>query len=186
VLNAIKAGLRQTTAPYVLTFPADDDYNAPRLNTMIEKADSGFDIVCGSRFMKGGCMEDCPPLKAFLVTSAAWFLCHIARVPTHDSTNGLRLFSRRVIEQIPIESRVGFAFSIELLVKTHRLGWPIAEIPFSWHERTAGKSRFRTLHWIPAYMQWLRYAMATTYLRRRAQVGTNPAAPVANSAWTNK
>jgi glycosyltransferase involved in cell wall biosynthesis len=182
VMAAIRAGLAQTTAPFVMTFPADDDYNAPRLNAMIEKAETGYDIICGSRFMRGGCMEDCPLLKAVLVRSAAMFLVYIARVPTHDATNGLRLFSRRVIDEIPIESQVGFAFSIELLVKCHRLRWPIGEVPFSWHERTAGKSRFRTLHWIPQYMQWLRYALATTYLRR----GRSAAAPRTDSVWTNK
>jgi hypothetical protein len=131
---------------------------------MLEKAQSGYDIVCGSRFMPGGCMEDCPWLKAILVRVAAFGMYYVARVPSHDATNGLRLFSRRVADQIPIESQAGFAFSIELLVKCHRLGWPIGEVPFSWHERTAGRSRFQTLNWIPAYMHWVYYALATTWL----------------------
>ena len=167
VLDAIRAGLRKTTAPVVLTFPADDDYNAPRINAMMEKAQSGCDIVCGSRFIPGGCMEDCPWLKAFLVRTAAFCMYYMARVPSHDATNGLRLFSRRAIDQIPIESQVGFAFSIELLVKCHRLGWRIGEVPFLWHERKAGKSRFRTLRWMPAYLHWAFYALATTWLRKR-------------------
>jgi glycosyltransferase involved in cell wall biosynthesis len=167
VLDAIRAGLRRTDAPFVLTFPADDDYNAARINAMIEKAESGCDIVCGSRFIPGGCMTNCPWLKATMVRTSAFFMYHIARVPSHDSTNGLRLFSRRVIDRIPIESQIGFAFSIELLVKCHRLGWPIGEVPFLWHERTAGKSRFRTLRWMPAYLHWVYYALATTWLRRR-------------------
>ena len=166
VLDAIRAGLRQTTAPFVLTFPADDDYNAPRINAMIQKAQSGDDIVCGSRFISGGYMKDCPWLKAFLVRIAAFFMYYIARVPSHDATNGLRLFSRRVIDQIPIESQVGFAFSMELLVKCHRMGWRISEVPFLWLERKAGKSRFRTLRWIPAYLRWVFFALATTWLRR--------------------
>jgi dolichol-phosphate mannosyltransferase len=166
VLDAIRAGLRQTTAPFVLTFPADDDYNAPRINAMIQKAQSGDDIVCGSRFISGGCMKDCPLLKAFLVRTAAFFMYYIARVPSHDATNGLRLFSRRVIEQIPIESQVGFAFSMELLVKCHRMGWRISELPFLWRERKVGKSRFRTLRWIPAYLKWVFFALATTWLRK--------------------
>jgi dolichol-phosphate mannosyltransferase len=166
VLDAIRAGLRQTTAPFVLTFPADDDYNAPRINAMIQKAQSGDDIVCGSRFISGGCMKDCPLLKALLVRTAAFFMYYIARVPSHDATNGLRLFSRRVIDQIPIESQVGFAFSMELLVKCHRMGWRISELPFLWRERKMGKSRFRTLRWIPAYLKWAFFALATTWLRR--------------------
>jgi hypothetical protein len=149
---------------------------------MLEKAEAGYDVVCGSRFMRGGCMEHCPWLKAVLVRTAALFMYYIARVPSHDATNGLRLFSRRLIDHVPIESQVGFAFSIELLVKCHRLGWPIAEVPFSWHERTAGKSRFRTLRWIPAYLRWLNYALATSWLRR----GRITTAPEGDSVWTNK
>ena len=80
---------------------------------------------------------------------------YVARVPTHDATNGLRLFSRRVVQQIPVESEAGFTYSIELLVKVHRLGWPIAETPFLWRERTAGQSRFRVLKWLPGYLRWV-------------------------------
>ena len=60
-----------------------------------------------------------------------------------DPSNGLRLFSRRVIDEIAVESDSGFCYSIELLVKCHRLGWPIGEVPIEWYERTAGQSRFR-------------------------------------------
>ncbi len=166
VLEAIRAGLGQTTAPFVLTFPADDDYNAPRINAMMEKAAAGCDIVCASRLMRGGCMVGCSWVKAALVRTAAFLLYHIGRLPTHDPTNGLRLFSRRVIEQLPSESQVGWAFSLEWLVKCHRLGWPIAELPAEWHERKTGTSRFRILGWLPQYLEWFFYGFATTWLRR--------------------
>jgi hypothetical protein len=150
----------------VVTFPADDDYNGPRIKDLITKHLEGHDIVAASRFMPGGRMDGCPLLKAALVRSAAWFMYFVARVPTRDASNGLRLFSRRVLNEIPIESRVGFAYSIELLVKAHRMGWSIAETPFLWRERKAGQSRFRTLRWLPQYLRWLFYALGTTYLRR--------------------
>ena len=75
------------------------------------------------------------------------------------------MFSRRLFERVQVESREGFSYSLELLVKCHRLGWPITEVPAQWHERTVGKSRFRVLRWLPAYLQWYCYAFATTYLR---------------------
>lgn len=71
-----------------------------------------------------------------------------------------------MIERMPIESDQGFCYSIELLVKAHRLGWPVAEIPAVWFERKHGTSRFKVLTWLPAYMRWFRYAFATTFLRR--------------------
>ena len=70
-------------------------------------------------------------------------LHHLARLPTTDASNGFRLFSRRVIDRIPVESDQGFCYSIELLVKAHRLGWPIADVPVRWFERRHGASRFR-------------------------------------------
>jgi dolichol-phosphate mannosyltransferase len=54
------------------------------------------------------------------------------------------------------------------LVKAHRLGWRIAEVPVRWFERRHGASRFRVLKWLPAYLRWYGYAFATTFLRRPA------------------
>jgi hypothetical protein len=76
------------------------------------------------------------------------------------------MFSRRVIDRIEVESRQGFCYSIELLVKAHRLGWTVAEVPVTWIERQSGESRFRVLKWLPAYLRWYGYAFATTFLRR--------------------
>jgi dolichol-phosphate mannosyltransferase len=167
VIGAVASGMEQSTAPAVITFPADDDYNAERLNELYRMFCEGSDIVVASRFMKGGYMKGCPMVKASIVRSAAFIAFHVCRLPTRDATNGIRLFSRRVIESFPIESKDGFAYSLELLVKCHRQGWPIAETPFVWHERKRGKSRFRVFRWAPQYLRWLSYSLATTYLGKK-------------------
>lgn len=164
--GAVVTGFAESRAPAVLVFPADDDYNAPRLDAMVEKFKQGCDVVCASRFIPGGRMVDCPPLKAALVRSSAWALFHLARVPSHDSSNGFRLFSQRLLQAVPIESSEGFTYSIELLLKCHRLGWRVGEVPVEWYERKTGQSRFKVLRWLPAYLEWFGYAFETTYLRR--------------------
>jgi glycosyltransferase involved in cell wall biosynthesis len=164
--SAVMTGFAASIAPFVLMYPADDDYNAGMLEQMVALARSGADIVCASRFMPGGAMIGCPPVKAVLVRAANFTLHRFARLPTTDASNGFRLFSRRVIERIPVESAQGFCYSIELLVKAHRLGWRIAEVPVRWFERRHGQSRFRVLKWLPAYLRWYAYAFATTWLRR--------------------
>jgi dolichol-phosphate mannosyltransferase len=165
-LQAILAGFRATNAPAVLMMAADDDYNAPIIDRMVALVREGAEIVVASRFVEGGYMRDCPWLKAFLVRSSAWTLYHIARLPSRDASNGFRMFSRKVLDRIPIESQVGFAYSIELLVKAHRLGWRVADVAAGWQERKAGRSRFAVIKWMPQYLKWFRYAFATTYLRR--------------------
>jgi dolichol-phosphate mannosyltransferase len=167
--GAVLTGFATSDAPFVLVFPADDDYNAGILDFMVAEAARGCDIVCASRFMEGGRMIGCPWLKAFLVRAANFTLYHLARLPTHDASNGFRLFSRRTIDGIAIESDRGFCYSIELLVKCHRLGWRIGEVPARWFQRAHGASRFQVIKWLPSYLRWYLYAFATTYLRRPAE-----------------
>jgi glycosyltransferase involved in cell wall biosynthesis len=167
--GAVVAGFAASEAPFAIVFPADDDYNAVIIDAMVARAETGCDIVCASRFMPGGSMVGCPWLKALLVRAGNFTLYHLARLPTQDASNGFRLFSRRTLDEIAIESDRGFCYSIELLVKCHRLGWKIGEVPANWFERKHGSSRFQVLRWLPAYLRWYAYAFATTYLRRPAR-----------------
>ncbi len=163
--GAVMTGFAASRAPFVLMFPADDDFNAAMIDVMVGKAEQGADVVCASRFIPGGSMVGCPWLKALLVRTAAFTLYYIAGLPSRDATNGFRLFSRRVIERIEIESDRGFCYSLELLVKCHRLGWPVSDVPAKWIERRQGASRFQVLNWVPAYLRWYVYAFATRFLR---------------------
>lgn len=159
--GAVLTGFEKSTSPAVIVLPADDDYNAGRIDLMMELFRTGCDIVAASRFMRGGCMKGSPWLKAVLTRTSAFVLFHVARVPTHDPSNGFRLFSRRVLETIPVESTVGFTYSLELLAKCHRLGWRIGEVPVAWYERKNGTSRFRVLRWMPHYLIWFFYCFGT-------------------------
>jgi len=179
--GAVLSGFAASATPYVIVAMADDDYNAAIIDAMVARGEQGCGIVCASRFMPGGSMVGCPWLKATLVRVASFTLYHLARLPTHDATNGFRLFSRRVLDEIAIESDRGFSYSIELLVKCHRLGWTIGEVPAQWLERTQGASRFQVLRWLPAYLRWYGYAFATTFLRRPAR--TVPRKPSDRHRW---
>ena len=160
-LAAIVSGFKQSSAPYVLVYPADDFINAKLIDPMLSMAKNGADLVCPSRFMPGGYMKNCPKLKSLLMQSGNFLLYHGAKIGTHDSSNGFRLFSRKVLDTINIESTKGFAYSIELLVKAHRLNYKIQEIPSQWVERTNGQSRFKVFGWFSCYGRWFLYAFAT-------------------------
>jgi dolichol-phosphate mannosyltransferase len=165
--GAATTGFYLSNAPAVISYMADDGYNAGVIDRMVERFRQGDRIVCGSRFVPGGSMIGCRWQKAFLVRAVALTLHHLGRLPVHDPTNALRLISRELLEKVQIESTRGFTYSIELLAKCHRLGWPIAELPVQWIERRTGSSRFRVFTWAPAYLRWYFYIFATTYLRKR-------------------
>ena len=164
--DAVREGFSRTSAPYVLTHMGDDDYTPPMIDSMVEKAKQGYEIVTGGRFMKGGRMVGCRWNKKFLTWLASFTLYYFAGFPVRDATNGVRLFSRHIIDTIEIESRMGFSYSFEMMVKVHRLRWRVFEFPAEWHERKVGKSRFKIGKWMIPYLRWYFFAFATTWLRR--------------------
>ena len=97
------------------------------------------DIVVASRFIKGGSMKGCPLLKSIIVRFASWSLYTFSSIPVKDASNGFRLFSSNLLQKVKLESRLGFAYSLELLVKCERLGLKIDELPAKWEERTEEK-----------------------------------------------
>lgn len=168
VHGAVRSGFLESKADAVITYMADDDYNVGLIDKLIAGFLQGNDLVAPSRFIAGGVFEGCPWLKGFLVRAASWSLSAIANVPIHDATNGFRLFSRRLLEKVQLESSEGFTYSLELLVKCHRLGWKMTEYSAKWYERISGQSRFKVFQWAHSYLRWYFYALETTYLRRRS------------------
>jgi len=164
--DAMREGFLRTTSPFILTNMGDDDYTAPVIDFMVKKAREGYEIVTGGRFMKSGRMVGCRWNKKFLTWLASFTLYYFANFPVRDATNGVRIFSRRVIDTIEIESRMGFSYSFEMMVKVHRLHWRVFEFPAEWHERKTGKSRFKIGKWMAPYLRWYFFAFATTWLLR--------------------
>lgn len=164
-LTAIKQGFLKGNSDAVIVYPADDFLNYKLLDKMYNKYLDGNDIVVASRFIKGGSMKNCPLIKSILVRTASFTLYLLSSIPVRDASNGFRLFSRKLLNEVEIDSKIGFAYSLELLVKCHRLKKKIAEVPALWEERSEGKSRFKLFRWIPQYLKWYLYGLGTTWLR---------------------
>ena len=166
VLNAMKSGLRAARANYVLITMGDGSDDAKDIDPMYELARAGADVVAGSRYMKGGRQVGGPLLKRTMSRGAGLSLHWLAGVPVHDATSNFRLYSKRLLNQVTIESTGGFELGIELTVKAYRLGLPIAEVPTTWRDRTAGTSRFQLWQWLPRYLKWYRSGMAGRFRKK--------------------
>jgi dolichol-phosphate mannosyltransferase len=160
VVNAVRAGIAATTAEVVLVTMADlsDDLRVvPRMVELIRV--QGYDIVCASRYMKGGRQIGGPLLKGLMSRTAGVSLYWLAGLPTHDATNAFRAYRRSVLMDFPIESQGGFAYSLEITAKAYAAGRRITEVPSTWRDRSAGESRFRLRQWLPHYLRWYGYAL---------------------------
>jgi dolichol-phosphate mannosyltransferase len=154
VLNAMKAGIAGTSAPYVLISMADGSDDPRVVDGMVALARGGADVVAASRYMHGGRQIGGPPIKRLMSRAAGLTLHWFARVPTHDPTNNFKLYSRRFLNATAIESTAGFELALELTVKATLQKRKIAEIPTTWRDRTAGQSNFKLRKWLPHYLHW--------------------------------
>jgi glycosyltransferase involved in cell wall biosynthesis len=154
VLNAIKSGLAAARAPYVLVTMGDGSDDAGDIDAMYALAVGGADVVAGSRYMKGGQQLGGPFVKRTMSRAAGLSLHWVAGIPIHDATSNFRMYSKRLLDKVTIESDGGFELGIELTVKAHLLGMRVAEVPTTWRDRTAGQSRFQLWRWLPRYMRW--------------------------------
>ena len=153
-LNAMKSGLRAARAPYVLITMGDGSDDPGDIDRMYEVAKGGADVVAGSRYMRGGHQVGGPLVKRTMSRAAGLSLHWIGGLPIHDATSNFRLYSKRLLNQVTIESQGGFELGLELTVKAYRLGLRVAEVPTTWRDRTAGQSRFKLLEWLPRYLHW--------------------------------
>jgi dolichol-phosphate mannosyltransferase len=156
VLSAIKSGFNATRAPHVLVTMADLSDDPKDIDRLLDSAKDGADLVAGSRYMPGGRQSGGPFVKRTLSRLAGLSLHYIGGIPTHDATNNFKIYSRRLLDSVTIDSTAGFELALELTVKAHSMGMRIAEVPTTWHDRTVGESRFRTLAWLPHYLRWYR------------------------------
>jgi len=166
VLNAMKSGLRAARAPYVLITMGDGSDDPADIDAMYELARGGADVVAGSRYMRGGRQLGGPLLKRSLSRAAGLSLHWLGGLPVHDATSNFRLYSKRLINQVVVESTGGFELGLELTVKAYTLGMKVAEVPTTWRDRTAGQSRFQLWKWMPRYLHWYWVGMKGKWRRK--------------------
>ena len=160
VANAIKTGLKNAPHDYLLVTMADlsDDYST--VDEMYRRImQGGYDIVCGSRYMKGGKQIGGPIFKKLLSRIAGVSLKYITNLPVHDVTNSFKLYKKTMVDAIDIQSDSGFEIGMEIVVKAYFTGYKITELPCTWTDRQAGHSRFRIFKWMPKYLRWYFYAL---------------------------
>ena len=158
VVGAIVTGFEQVEHGPILVVMADLSDDLRRVDSMLALYEQGYQLVAGSRYMKGGSLEGGPLLKQFLSRMAGLTLHWFRGIPTHDATNAFKIYDRDMLRTFTVESQHGFELNLELTVKAFLAGYRIGEVPSTWRDRTEGTSRFRLWAWMPSYLKWYFYA----------------------------
>lgn len=159
VLNAIKTGFEIVNGDVVLVIMADLSDDLSKADEMFKKINEGNDIVCGSRYMKGGKQVGGLKFKKLLSRTAGISLRYLTGIPTYDVTNSFKMYTKKVLDDIRIESTGGFELGMEIVIKAFFKGYNITEVPSVWRDRKAGESKFKLWKWLPKYLYWYFFAI---------------------------
>ena len=154
-LNAIKTGMEESHGDAVVVMMADlsdSIWLVDKMYYLIKR--KGYDLVCGSRYMKGGKQHGGPFLKGLFSRTAGVSLHLLSGIPTHDVTNSFKMYRKSMLDEVTIESDGGFEIGMEITVKAYLNGYKITEIPSEWFDRSEGESHFKMWEWIPHYLHW--------------------------------
>jgi len=134
---AVRSGLTaaaNTGADWVVLLDADGQFDIRELDLLLDIAgDRGIDLVAGHRIHRAD--STVRKLNAWLWSTASRLLLGIR---VHDVDCAFKLINRRVLETITLQGEAAVV-SPELLAKTARAGFTIAEVPVSHFPRQAGE-----------------------------------------------
>lgn len=151
-VNAMRTGFANVKTEFVVPVMADLCDDLSGIAEMFKKINEGYDVVCGSRYLKGGARLGGSRLKGFLSCLIGKSLHYLLGLPTYDIANAFKMYRKKVIDSINIKSK-GFEISMEIPLKAYYLGFKITEVPTVWKERYRGKSSFRMLKLFPSYLK---------------------------------
>jgi dolichol-phosphate mannosyltransferase len=151
--SAYSAGLKASSGDRIILMDADLSHHPKFIPEMISVMDAStnakgsktkkVDIVSGTRYRSGGGVAGWDTFRK-LTSCGANFLATflLSTGGASDLTGSFRLYERSAIELIlPQVQSKGYAFQMEILVRAHKAGIKIGEVPISFVDRIYGESK---------------------------------------------
>lgn len=161
-------------AEYIIQMDCDFSHQPKYVPELIAKLEAGYDVVCGSRYARGGSVDKTwgPYRKLLSWFANAVYVRILLAVPVSDATGGYRIWRRETLIGMGLE-RIhsnGYVFQVEIVYVASRLGYRITEIPIYFPDRVRGQSKMGSGIIIEAALRvWqlmYRHRSLTPHMRR--------------------
>tara|TARA_B100001057_G_scaffold183047_1_gene183728 strand:+ start:143 stop:862 length:720 start_codon:yes stop_codon:yes gene_type:complete len=128
---------------FIFEMDADLSHDPKELSTMLDYLKSDYDLVIGSRYVKGINVVNWPLSRILLSYLASVYVRWISFMPIKDPTAGFVGYTRTVLEQLDFNKIrfVGYAFQIEMKFKIWKKGFNFKEHPIIFTNRVLGVSK---------------------------------------------
>lgn len=141
-IAGFKYGIEQKY-DYILEMDADFSHQPKYLADHLKNIET-CDLSLGSRYVKGGGVENWPKTRWAISYFANLYSRVVTGLPVKDATGGFKCFRREVLEAMEFEAirSNGYSFQIEVSFRAWLKGFTIREFPIVFVEREAGHSKF--------------------------------------------
>lgn len=164
--GAIRTGFERSRGRRVLVLMADLSDDVSQIAELMELVPSKAAVASPSRYCEGGAALIESSLKTRATRTAGILLRWFTNIGTLDPTNSFKMYSGDLLRSLHLSSTVSFSVTLEVVAKAHFLGYPIAEIPTVWRDRTQGKSNFKVGRSLVTYLPWFFLALLNNRLFR--------------------
>jgi dolichol-phosphate mannosyltransferase len=127
----------------VVQMDADFSHDPRTLPRLLAPLMGDADLALGTRYMRGGGTVGWPLHRRLISQAGTMFARTVLLLPYRDLTGGFKAWRRELLEQIRLReaSASGYGFQIETTWWAHRRGARIRQVPITFRERVAGRSK---------------------------------------------
>lgn len=141
-IEAFRMILNDGKSDAVIMMDADFSHDPKYLPVIIKEAEK-FDVVIGSRYVKGGKINDWNFQRKLLSRFGNMYARTIVGIPIHDYTSGFNFIKTDILRRIDLGkiAASGYAFLLELKSLLWKAGAQLKEMPITLYDRTLGESK---------------------------------------------
>jgi dolichol-phosphate mannosyltransferase len=124
---------------------------------MLVKNLNEYDLVIGSRYIKGISVVNWPLRRLMLSYGANTYSRIITGMPIMDGTGGFKAWKSEVLSDIDLDSvrSQGYSFQIEMNFRAWIKDYKIKEVPIIFSDRTIGQSKMsKKIVYEAVFMVW--------------------------------
>jgi glycosyltransferase involved in cell wall biosynthesis len=153
---ALAVGFDEARGEIIVTVDADLQDDPSEIPHLIEKLESGYDLVSGWKAKRRDPISKTVPSKVFNAITS-W----VSGLRLHDINCGLKAYRRTVTDQIKVYGQL-HRF---LPVFAHKEGFRVGELAVTHHPRRYGKTKYGFGRFLHGFLDLLTVILVTGYTR---------------------
>jgi len=138
----------------------DFSHDPKALPTLL-RASQDFDVVIGSRYVRGGSIPKWKLSRRLLSRGGNQYASLLLGLGVKDCTAGYRVYSASALEKIDYTTvrADGYGFQIEMTYRARKGGATITEVPISFSDRELGESKMSSAIVVEAMVMVTRWGV---------------------------